>query len=248
MSLVSAGTEKMLVDFGKSNIIDKARMQPDKVSDVINKVRSDGLFSTLEAVKTKLEDPLSLGYSNVGIVVDVGSGVSEFKVGDRVVSNGPHAELVAVSQSLCALVPVDVPDHAACFSVLGAIGLQGIRLVEPTFGETFLVSGLGLIGLLTCQLLMAHGCRVLGIDPDQEKCALAESFGVTALTLAPGSDPVAWCLDNTSSVGVDGVVITASTTSSDPVHVAAESCRQRGRIVMVGVTGLELRGIFTKKN
>ena len=94
MSLVSAGTEKMLVDFGKSNIIDKARMQPDKVSDVINKVRSDGLFSTLEAVKTKLEDPLSLGYSNVGIVVDVGSGVSEFKVGDRVVSNGPHAELV----------------------------------------------------------------------------------------------------------------------------------------------------------
>jgi predicted dehydrogenase len=141
-----------------------------------------------------------------------------------------------------------VSDEAASFTVLASIGLQGIRLANPTLGETFVVSGLGLIGLLTAQLLVAQGCRVLGLDPDPAQCALAESLGITALHLASGVDPVAWCMEHTSGLGVDGVLITAATSSSEPVHVAAQACRQRGRIVLVGVTGLELRRVlFYKK-
>ena len=247
-SLVSAGTERMLVDFGKANLIDKARQQPDKVQQVLEKARADGLFTTLDAVRSKLDQPLALGYCNVGTVVAIGDGVLGFQVGDRVASNGPHAEIVAVPQNLCASIPSGVSDAAASFTVLAAIGLQGIRLAKPTLGETFVVSGLGLIGLLTAQLLAAQGCRVLGLDPDPAKCALAESLGITALNLSSGTDPVAWCLEHTGGIGVDGVLITASTPSSEPVHVAAQACRQRGRIVLVGVTGLELRrDLFYKK-
>jgi predicted dehydrogenase len=141
-----------------------------------------------------------------------------------------------------------VDDEAAAFTVLSSIGLQGIRLAKPTLGETFLVSGLGLIGLLTSQLLVAQGCRVLGLDPDSAKCALAASLGISALDISSGTDPVAWCLEHTGGIGVDGVLITAATSSSEPVHVAAQACRQRGRIVLVGVTGLELRrDLFYKK-
>ena len=247
-SLVSAGTERMLVDFGRASWIDKARQQPDKVQQVLEKARTDGVFTTLDAVRSKLDQPLPLGYCNVGTVVAVGAGVSSFQVGDRVASNGNHAELVAVSQHLCAVIPDSVTDAAAAFTVLASIGLQGIRLANTTLGETFVVSGLGLIGLLTGQLLMAHGCRVLGLDPDLSKCAIAEKFGITALHLASGVDPVAWCLEHTAGIGVDGVLITAATSSSEPVHVAAQACRQRGRIVLVGVTGLELRrDLFYKK-
>ena len=165
-SLVSAGTERMLVEFGKASWIDKARQQPDKVHEVIEKARTDGLLTTLDAIQSKLDQPLPLGYCNVGTVVAVGEGVSGFRVGDRVASNGPHAELVAVPQHLCAHIPVSVSDEAASVTVLASIGLQGIRLAQPTLGETFVVSGLGLIGLLTAQLLTAQGCRVLGLDPD----------------------------------------------------------------------------------
>jgi predicted dehydrogenase/threonine dehydrogenase-like Zn-dependent dehydrogenase len=247
-SLVSAGTERMLVDFGKATWIDKARQQPDKVQQVLEKARADGLFTTLGAVRSKLEQPLPLGYCNVGTVVGVGSGVVGFQVGDRVASNAPHAELVAVPRYLCAPIPAEVSNEAAAFTVLASIGLQGIRLSNPTLGETFVVSGLGLIGLLTGQLLAAQGCRVLGLDPDPTKCALAETLGITALHLTSGVDPVAWCLEHTAGIGVDGVLITAATSSSEPVHVAAQACRQRGRIVLVGVTGLELRrDLFYKK-
>ncbi|QNJ07707.1 oxidoreductase / NAD-binding Rossmann fold family protein [Synechococcus sp. Minos11] len=236
------------MDFGKASWIDKARQQPDKVQQVLEKARTDGLFTTLDAVRSKLGQPLPLGYCNVGTVVDFGSGVTGFQVGDRVASNGPHAELVAVPQHLCALIPDDASDEAAAFTVLASIGLQGIRLANPTFGETFVVSGLGLIGLLTGQLLAAQGCRVLGLDPDFSKCALAETLGIASLHLGSGVDPVAWCLEHTSGIGVDGVLITAATSSSEPVHIAAQACRQRGRIVLVGVTGLELRrDLFYKK-
>ena len=238
----------MLVDFGKASWIDKARQQPDKVQQVLEKARTDGVFTTFDAVRSKLDQPLPLGYCNVGTVVAVGAGVSSFQVGDRVASNGNHAELVAVSQNLCAVIPDTVHDAAAAFTVLASIGLQGIRLANPNLGETFVVSGLGLIGLLTGQLLTAQGCRVLGLDPDLSKCAIAEKFGITALHLASGVDPVAWCLEHTAGIGVDGALITASTSSSEPVHVAAQACRQRGRIVLVGVTGLELRrDLFYKK-
>ena len=172
-SLVSAGTEGMLVEFGKASWIDKARQQPDKVQQALDKVRTDGLFTTVEALRTKLDQPLPLGYCNVGIVLAVGAGVSGFQVGDRVASNGHHAELVVVSQHLCAVIPSGVSDEVASFTVLASIGLQGIRLAQPTLGETFVVSGLGLIGLLTAQRLAAQGCRVLGLDPDPSKCSLA---------------------------------------------------------------------------
>ncbi len=238
----------MLLDFGKASWLDKARQQPDKVQQVFDKARTDGLLSTLYAVRSKLDQPLPLGYCNVGTVAAVGSGVTGFQVGDRVASNGPHAELVSVPHHLCAPIPAAVSDEAAAFTMLASIGLQGIRLANPTLGETFVVSGLGLIGLLTCQLLSAQGCRVLGLDPDPSKCALAETLGTTAFHLVRGVDPVAWCHEHTFGNGVDGVLITAATSSSEPVHVAAQACRQRGRIVLVGVTGLDLRrDLFYKK-
>jgi len=160
-SLVSAGTERMLVDFGKANLLAKARQQPDKVKMVLDKIRTDGLGPTIETVRNKLDQPIPLGYCNVGSVLEVGAGLAGFKVGDRVASNGPHAEVVRVPGNLCALVPDNVADEAAAFTVIGAIALQGIRLVQPTLGETVVVTGLGLVGLMTVQLLRAQGCRVL---------------------------------------------------------------------------------------
>jgi predicted dehydrogenase/threonine dehydrogenase-like Zn-dependent dehydrogenase len=247
-TLVSAGTERMLVDFGKAGLIAKARQQPDKVRMVLEKVRTDGLAPTLRAVRNKLDQPLALGYCNVGVVQELGPGVVGWAVGDRVASNGKHAELVAVPVNLCARVPASVDDDAAVFTVLGAIGLQGIRLVAPTLGESIVVSGLGLIGLLTVQLLRAHGCRVLGLDYDPARLELARRFGAEVVDLAAGVDPVAAAAQFSRGRGVDGVIITASTRSSEPVHQAALMCRKRGRIVLVGVTGLELsRADFYEK-
>ena len=176
-SLVSAGTERMLVDFGKANPIEKARQQPDKVRMVLDKIKTDGLMPTLEAVRNKLEQPLPLGYCNVGEVLEVGTGVEGFAVGERVASNGKHAEVVSVPLNLCARIPDAVTDEQAAFTVVGAIALQGIRLVQPTLGEAVVVTGLGLIGQLAVQLLRANGCRVLGIDLDPARLAMARSFG-----------------------------------------------------------------------
>lgn len=247
-TLVSSGTERMLVDFGKAGIIGKARQQPDKVRQVLTKIKTDGLAPTLEAVFNKLDQPLPLGYCNVGTVLQTGSGVSGFAAGDRVVSNGKHAEAVAVPVNLCASVPDNVTDDEAACTVLGAIALQGIRLVQPTLGEAVVVTGLGLIGLMTVQLLRAHGCRVLGIDFDREKLRLAERFGAETVDLSSGADPIAAAQAFSRDRGVDAVIITASTTSSEPVHQAALMCRKRGRIVLVGVTGLTLsRADFYEK-
>ena len=247
-SLVSSGTERMLVDFGRASFIDKARQQPDKVRMVLDKVRTDGLMPTIEAVRNKLDQPLPMGYCNVGVVVEIGAGVNGYAVGDRVASNGKHAEMVAVPVNLCAKVPDTVGDEAAAFTVLGAIALQGIRLVQPTLGETVVVTGLGLIGLVTVQLLKAQGCRVLGLDFDADKLALARRFGAEVIDLRSGADPVAAALDYTRGRGVDAVIITASTKSNEPVHQAAQMSRKRGRIVLVGVVGLELsRADFFEK-
>lgn len=249
-SLVSAGTERMLVDFGKSSLIDKARKQPDKVKQVLEKIRSDGLAQTIEAVKSKLDQPIALGYCNVGVVQgsQEEGGSSEINAGDRIVSNGPHAEFVCVPKNLCARIPDAVSDEEATFAIVGAIGLQGIRLAQPTLGECFVVTGLGLIGLITLQLMKAHGCRVLGIDFDSDKLELARQFGAETVDLSKGEDPVAVSSAFSRRRGVDGVIITAATKSSEPVHQAALMCRKRGRIVLVGVTGLELsRDDFYKK-
>ena len=237
-TLVSAGTERMLIDFGKANFIDKARQQPDKVKMVLNKVKTDGLMTTIDAVKSKLDQPLPLGYCNVGRVID--SGSTSFEIGTRVISNGNHAEVVRVPKNLCAKIPDNVDDESASFTVLGSIGLQGVRLVQPTLGECIVVTGLGLIGLITVQLLRANGCRVLGIDFDSAKCQLAEKFGAQTVDLSKGQDPVKAAEAFSRGRGVDGVIITASTKSSEPLSQAAEMCRQRGRIVLVGVIGQEI--------
>jgi predicted dehydrogenase/threonine dehydrogenase-like Zn-dependent dehydrogenase len=247
-SLVSAGTERMLVEFGKAGWIEKARQQPDKVRMVLDKIKSDGLQPTFEAVFNKLDQPLPLGYCNVGRVTELGKGAAGFELGDRVISNGKHAEVVSVPTNLCAKIPDGVSDEDAAFTVLGAIALQGIRLVQPTLGETIVVTGLGLIGLITVQLLRAHGCRVLGLDFDQEKLKLARLFGAEVVDLAAGQDPVKAAELYSRGRGVDAVIVTASTKSSEPIHQAALMCRKRGRIVLVGVTGLELsRDDFFKK-
>lgn len=247
-TLVSAGTERMLVDFGKANWLEKARQQPDKVRMVIDKVRTDGLAPTIAAVRNKLDQPLPMGYCNVGEVVAIGAGVTGFEVGDRVASNGRHAEMVAVPVNLCAKVPLGVSDDAAAFTVLGAIALQGIRLVQPTLGECVVVTGLGLIGLVTVQLLRAQGCRVLGVDYDPQKLALARQFGAELVNLAAGEDPVVAAQAFSRNRGVDAVIITAATSSNEPMHQAALMSRKRGRIVLVGVTGLELsRADFFEK-
>jgi len=251
LSLISAGTEKMLLEFGRSNLINKARQQPDKVRQVFEKIRTDGLLPTLDAVKARLDTPLPLGYCNVGTLLQAQG--AEFTrtglvPGSRVVSNGPHAEIVRVPRLLCASIPDAVSDETAAFTVLGAIALQGVRLASPTIGETVVVSGLGLIGQLTVQIMKANGCRVIGIDISTERCLLARQFGAETVDLSSGQDPLEIAASLTRGAGVDAVLITAATTSSEPVHQAARMCARRGRIVLVGVTGLQLnRADFYEK-
>lgn len=237
-SLVSVGTERMLIDFGKSGWVQKARSHPDKVKMVFDKVKTDGLMPTLDTVRSKLDQPLPLGYCNVGIVQD--NGGTAFEKGCRVVSNGNHAEIVRVPKNLCAKIPENVSDESAAFTVLAAISMQGVRIANPTIGETIVVTGLGLIGLITVQLLKANGCRVLGVDFDSSKCAMAREFGAETVDLSIGEEPIAKAHAFSRGRGVDAVIITASTKSNDPVSNGANMCRQRGRIVLVGVVGLEL--------
>jgi predicted dehydrogenase len=215
---------------------------------VLDKVKTDGLFQTIETVRRKLDQPLPLGYCNVGVVLELGDGAIGLKVGDRVASNGKHAEVVCVPENLCARIPDGISDEAAAFTVLGAIALQGIRLAQPTLGEACVVTGLGVIGLVAVQLLSAHGCRVLGIDRDPARLELARHFGADTVDLSTGEDPVAAAQIFSRGRGVDAVIVTASTKSSEPIHQAALMCRKRGRIVLVGVTGLELsRADFYEK-
>ncbi len=247
-SLVSLGTERMLVEFGKSNLFQKARQQPDKVKEVFNKVKTDGIKPTLNAVLNKLDQPIPLGYCNVGIVIGVGKGVDDFAIGDRVASNGPHAEYVCVPKNLAVKVPEGVSDEEASFTVIGAIGLQGIRLVNPTFGETVVVVGLGLIGLITAQLLKASGCKVIGFDFDSQKVALACSLGIDSINPADGVDQVAYVNNATNHIGADAIIITASNKSNEIISQSAKMSRKRGRIVLVGVIGLDIsRADFYEK-
>lgn len=248
VSLVSAGTERMLVEFGNASLIQKARQQPDKVKMVLNKIRSDGLLPTLEAVFNKLGQPLPLGYCNVGHVISVGRGVTEFQVGNRVASSGPHAEIVCVPKNLCAKIPASVSDDAAAFTVIGAIGLQGVRLLEPTFGETVVVIGLGLIGLIAVQILRANGCRVIGFDYDQTKIDIANKLGIIAINPVGGTDQVKFVEEQTGGIGADAVLITASAKGNEVISQSARMSRKRGRIVLVGVVGLDIsRAKFYEK-
>lgn len=239
-SLISAGTERMLVEFSKGGLIAKAKAQPEKVIQVLDRIKTDGLMPTLETVFKRLDEPMPLGYCNVGEVIDVGAGVSEFKIGDRVASNGPHAEIVCVPKHLCAKVPEQVSDEQAAFTVLCSIGLQSVRLAQPALGERFVVVGTGLVGLVVVQLLQASGCEVLAVDVNEQRLELAKQYGARTCNSGTG-DPIAVAAAWVEGMGVDGVIITASTKTDDIVHQAAEMCRKRGRIILVGVVGLNLR-------
>jgi len=248
VSLVSAGTERMLVDFSRAGWADKARKQPEKVREALDKIRTDGLQATVEAVRSRLDQPVSLGYSNVGTVSEVGAGVKGLREGQRVVSNGPHAEFVVVNQNLCATIPDELSDDQATFAVIGAIGIQGVRLAKPTLGESFVVFGLGLVGLMTVQILRSNGCRVLGIDLGETRLSLARKLGAETVSGNDADDVLLAAKTFSRGNGVDGVLLTLSSKSNAPVRQAAKMCRKRGRIVLVGVTGLELnRADFYEK-
>ncbi len=247
-TLVSVGTERMLVEFGKANLLQKAMQQPDRVKQVLAKIKTDGLKPTVNAVFNKLGQPLPLGYCNVGKVIAVGDGVDEFKIGDRVANNGPHAEFVCIPKNLVAHVPDNVSDEDAAFTVIGSIGLQGIRLCNPQLGETIVVVGLGLIGLITAELLVANGCRVIGIDLDAKKVEIARKKGVIAINPREGVDTVKFVTDITDNMGADAVIITASAKTDEIIANAAKMSRKRGRIILVGVIGLNIsRADFYEK-
>ena len=237
-SLISKGTEQMLVDFGRSNWISRARKQPDKVIEVLDKIKTEGFLQAYDAVKSRLEQPVILGYSNVGKVLE--SDDPSFNKGDRVVSNGPHAEIISSPINLCAKVPDNVDDESAAFTIVGSIALQGVRLANPNIGETFIVFGLGLIGLITTQILHANGCKVIGIDLDQEKCNLAKSYGAEVINLSDKADVVQNINVLTKGIGADGSIITTNTNDNSPVSLSAKACRKRGRIILIGISGLEL--------
>ena len=239
-SLVSTGTEKMLVDFGAAGYINKARQQPDKVKQVIEKIKTDGVAATFDAVKSKLDMPIQLGYCNVGEVCEVGNGVKGFEIGDIVVSNGSHSEYVLVSENLCSKVPESVSTDDAVFTVLSSIALQGIRLSNPSIGEIFSVMGLGLVGQLAVQILLANGCKVVAFDFNKERVEFAKKSGADAFLLTDNFDPVSEALLLSDGYGVDGVLITANTTSNKLIKQSANMCRKRGRIILVGVTGLNI--------
>jgi polar amino acid transport system substrate-binding protein len=241
-SLISAGTERLTVEAGQKSLISRAVEQPALVKQVLQKARHEGVLNTVDAVLSKLGSMNALGYSAAGTVIEVGEGVTELRVGDRVACAGvgyaSHAEVLAVPKNLCVRLPENVDFDAAAFGTLGAIALQGVRLAEPTLGESVVVIGLGLIGQLAVQLLKANGCRVFGIDLDAAKIELAKRHGAD-----DGSAPdhakqrvPAWSRGR----GADAVLITAATESHQPVELAGEISRQKGRVVVVGAVGLNI--------
>jgi predicted dehydrogenase/threonine dehydrogenase-like Zn-dependent dehydrogenase len=249
-SLISAGTERTIVETAQSSLIGKARSRPDLVRQVLDTVKREGLSSTYEKVKARLSQTRDLGYSAAGTVVEVGSKSNEFRVGDRVACAGAgyasHAEVIYVPKNLCCKLPDEASLEAACYTTVGAIALQGIRQADPRLGEGVAVIGLGLVGQLTVQLLRAAGCRVLGIDIDPSACDLAKKSGADAVA-APGSAATA-CAALTDGHGADCVVITAATKTSEPIELAAELARDRGRVVVVGLVGMDVpRNLFYAK-
>ena len=242
-SLISAGTERASVESARKSLVQEARARPDLVKAVIDRARRDGIRSTLDAVRGKLASSQALGYSAAGTVMSVGDGVTEFVPGQRVACAGvgyaSHAEVLSVPKNLVVALPDDVDFQAGAFGTLGAIALQGVRLAEPTLGESMLVIGLGLVGQLTVQLLKANGCRVFGVDLDQSRVDLARQLGADAAAISAGDTRTA-VMNWSEGRGVDAVLITAATDSNEPIEFAGEVSRLKGRVVVVGMTGLSV--------
>ena len=247
-SLISAGTEKILLNFGRSNYLGKAIQQPDKVKQALDKIKTDGIMATYESISNKLNEPMEIGYCNVGKVIAVGEGVTEFKIGDRVASNGKHAEIVNVSKNLCAKIPDEVNDAEAVFTILGSIGLHGIRLSNPSIGEKYAVIGLGLIGLITIQILKAHGCECIGFEYDEDRIKIANELGFETIKLSHNINNEEIINNFQDKIGFDSSIITASSKTSEPIDLAAGITRKRGNIILVGVADIKLsREIFYHK-
>lgn len=249
VSFVSAGTERMLVDFAKKNIIGKALAMPDQVKKVLRKMKTEGIFETLEKVKNKLDQPIPLGYSCAGIVEEVGRNVPGLAKGDRVACGGAgfanHGDYNYVPKNLVVKLPDNVSFEDASCATVGSIAMQGIRQADLRLGESCCVMGLGLLGILAVQMLKAAGVRVIGFDPNPERCELAMALGAD---LAVSSGLESACSEFSNGFGVDAVLITAATKSNEPVTVAGEICRMRGKVVVTGLVGMDLpRDQYYKK-
>jgi predicted dehydrogenase/threonine dehydrogenase-like Zn-dependent dehydrogenase len=243
-SLVSSGTERASSEFARKNLLQKAQARPDLVRDVIGKIRRDGLLSAVRAVRNRLDQPTALGYSSAGTVIEVGEGVQDLSVGDRVACAGAnhavHAEVACVPRLLVAKIPdAATTFEEAAFTTVGAVALHGIRTADVKLGDVVAVIGLGLLGQLTAQLLKIAGCRVLGMDIAPDRAELATSLGADAAT-STASEFRDLCSSHTRGFGVDAVLITAETTSSEPVNLAAQLARDRAVVVAVGTVGMEL--------
>ena len=237
-SVISAGTERSTIELARQSLVEKARQRPDHVRRVLEKVKQEGIATTIRQVRARLDQPMALGYSSAGVVIEVGPGVREFKIGDRVVSNGSHAGIVTVGKNLVAHIPDEVPFEHAAYGVIASIALQGVRLSRVGLGDLVVVVGLGLIGQITVSLLRAAGCRVIGTDIDPNKYELARRMGAE---FVGGTSHVHEILAEISpSGGADAVLITASTSSNAPIELAAELARDKGKIVAVGAVGLEV--------
>ena len=251
-SVMSPGTEKMAMDFARKSMLGKARSRPDLVKQVVRKLQQEGPLPTYRTVMNRLDAPQPLGYACAGIVEEVGPGVAAFAPGDRVACAGAgyanHAELVVVPENLTAHVPEELDLEKAAFATLGAIAMQGLRVGEPTLGEVVAVVGLGLIGQLTVQLLVANGCRVYGVDLDPKRIEQARAQGLDQ-GAAPGDDHAPYLAHATGGHGADLVIVTAASDSSAPIQLAAELCRHKGRVVAVGATAMDLdrRSFYDKE-
>jgi polar amino acid transport system substrate-binding protein len=252
-SVVSPGTERMTSELAKKSIVGKAIERPDLVRKVVSKVMTDGLRGAMDAISARLDQPAPVGYSVAGVVERVGREVVDgFRPGDRVACAGAgianHAELVAVPKLLAARVPEGVSDEDAAFGTLGAISLQGVRILEPSLGEVVVVIGLGLLGQFAAQLARAAGCRVVGLDPVASRGELALSLGIDAVTTR-SEEVEAFLTKLGAPLGADGVLVCAATKSDEPLRLAASFCRKKGRISLVGAVGMNLdrRELYTKE-
>lgn len=246
-SLISIGTERSLVEFGRASLLSKVRNNPERVAQALEKIKADGLIPTLEAVFRKLDEPLPLGYCNAGVIEAVGTDIDDLHVGDRVVSNGMHAEFVCAPRNMVAKIPDNVSLDEAVFTIIGSVGLHALRLAQQEFGSTVIIIGLGLVGCIMAQIAKANGCRVITCDIDPERVELGKKLGFTSFQSSV-DDVYDIIFDLTDGHGADAVIIAASAPKSDLINMAAKWCRKKGAVILTGVAEMQIdRSIFYQK-